>query len=87
MGVESSVTPFGCCNNSILHLSSASITPYTDFNFYGVLQQHLNSTVQLQSYKISSFEKYVKICMLTWMVFADSHILKHYCEYYMKNIA
>ena len=42
MGVECNVTPLECCSNSILHPFSAIITPYTDFNFYGVLQQHSN---------------------------------------------
>ena len=42
MGVECNVTPLGCCSNSILHLFSAIITPYIDFDFYGVLQQHSN---------------------------------------------
>ena len=42
MAVECNVTPLGCCSNSILYPFSAIITPYTDFNFYGVLQQHSN---------------------------------------------
>ena len=42
MGVKCNVTPLGCCSNSIIHLFSAIITPYTDFDFYGVLWQHLN---------------------------------------------
>ena len=51
MGVECNVTPLGCCSNSIRHPFGAIITPHTDFDFYGVLQQHsnFNSVVEMFS--------------------------------------
>ena len=42
MGVECNVTPLGCCSNSIIHPFGVIITPHTDLDFYGVLQQHSN---------------------------------------------
>ena len=55
MGVKYNVTPLGCCSNSIVYPFSATITPYTDFDFYGVLQQHLNfNSVPIFGYIIES---------------------------------
>ena len=54
MVVECKLTPLRCCSNSILHTFCAIITPRTDFDLYGVLQQHsnFNSVVLILQYKL-----------------------------------
>ena len=68
MGVQCSVTPLECCSNSILYPISASITPYTDFDFDGVLQQHSNFNSVLYYFNISLHGSY-STCVVYYLNF------------------
>ena len=69
MGVKCNVTHLGFYSNSILHPFSAIITPYTDFDFYGVLQQHSNFNsvaIKICSYETLAIRLFQIYSMYIW---------------------